>query len=122
MQEPESFADLVLINRAVASAFDRLERRPWTVLTEVAELAKQVGDLARAVLSHEQWYLRERDATAQYAADRDRIGDELADVLYCLLRLADRYGVDLAAAHRQARQREWEMLNGSQPPPWEPSR
>lgn len=100
MRQPKSFADLVRINRAVASAFDGRERRPWTGLTEVAELAKQVGDLARAILSHEQWYLRERDATAHYSADRDRIGDELADILYCLLRLADRWSVDLAAAHR----------------------
>ena len=38
------------------------------------------------------------------------IGDELADVLYCLVRLADRYGIDLEAAHVAARARELAYL------------
>ncbi|HEY3110933.1 MAG TPA: hypothetical protein VGL23_19405 [Chloroflexota bacterium] len=70
------------------------------------ELVKQVGDLARHVMVAERYYLADRDQDPAYATTRERIGDELADILYCVVRLADHYRVDLERAHVAARERE----------------
>jgi hypothetical protein len=92
-----TFRDLIDIIRRVVAAFDAAERRPWSVEVVVMELAKQVGDLARRVLVAERYYLPDRDQRAEYTADAQDIGDELADILYCLIR------IDLEEAHLRAR-------------------
>jgi dCTP diphosphatase len=56
-------------------------------------LAGEVGEVAELV----QWLPAERATTADDGL-RDRLADELADVLLYLVRLADVAGVDLGAA------------------------
>ena len=56
-------------------------------------LAGEVGEVAELV----QWLPAEQASTADDGL-RERLGDELADVLLYLVRLADVAGVDLAAA------------------------
>jgi NTP pyrophosphatase (non-canonical NTP hydrolase) len=101
-----TFAELVAITRRVAAAFDEVERRPWTIEVTALELVKQVGDLSRRILAAEGYYLADRDQRAEYAARPEDIGDELADILYCLIRVSDHYGIDLESAHVDARRRE----------------
>lgn len=113
-----SLADLSKINRTIAAAFDEREQRPWGVEVLLIELSKQVGDLAQAVLTTERYYLPERETDPRYASGRGRIGDELADILYCVLRLADHYGIDLEQAHLAAREAEWRHLHPEVRPPW----
>jgi NTP pyrophosphatase (non-canonical NTP hydrolase) len=113
-----TLADLVEINRQVVAAFDEREQRPWGIEATLIELAKQVGDLARAVLTVERYYLPDRQTDPRYAADRNRIGNELADILYCVMRVADVYEVDLAEAHLAARAAEWAYLFPGDAPPW----
>lgn len=103
--------DMLALTRRVIAAFDRVEQRPWSVETDVVELAKQVGDLARHVMMAERYYLPDRSPDPRYGADRDVIGDELADILYCLIRIADRYEIDLAQAHLKARRAELSYLH-----------
>ncbi len=74
------------------------------------ELAKQVGDLSRRILSAEGYYLPDRDQRPEYAGQVDDIGDELADILYCLIRVGDNYSIDLEEAHLQARRQELHCL------------
>src|SRR5688572_30118492 len=105
-----TFEDLLVVNRAVAALFDDHNRRTWGPEVLVIELAKQVGDLSRAVLTRERYYLQERDSMASYRSDDDRIADELADIFYCVIRLADHYGIDLEQAHLAARGKEWAHL------------
>jgi NTP pyrophosphatase (non-canonical NTP hydrolase) len=112
------FRDLAEINRTVAAAFDDREQRPWGAEALVIELSKQVGDLARAVLTTEHYYLPDRENDPRYGGHRDRIADELADILYCVLRLADHYSVDLEEAHLTAREAEWRYLKQEGMPPW----
>jgi NTP pyrophosphatase (non-canonical NTP hydrolase) len=113
-----TLADLIEINRTVATAFDERERRPWGVETLVMELSKQVGDLARAVLTTENYYLADRDKDPKYCGGASRIANELADILYCLIRLADHYEIDLEEAHLSARRAEWSYLHPHVTPPW----
>jgi NTP pyrophosphatase (non-canonical NTP hydrolase) len=101
-----TFEEMLELNRRVVVAFDAVEQRPWAIETVMVELAKQVGDLSRRVSRAEGYYLSDRVQRPEYVASTAAIGDELADVLYCLLRIADHYGVDLAEAHVTARSRE----------------
>lgn len=113
-----TLSELSEINRRVAAAFDARERRPWGVEIVMVELAKQVGDLAKAVLTTERYYLEDRDSKPGYQAGRDRVANELADILYCLMRIADHYEIDLAEAHLLARAAEWRYVRPEVPVPW----
>jgi hypothetical protein len=110
MTARRTFAELVAINRAVAVAFDKAERRPWSIEVTALELAKQGGDLSRRILSAEGYYLPDRDRRPEYAGQIDDIGNELADILYCLIRISDHYGIDLERARLQARRDELHYL------------
>jgi NTP pyrophosphatase (non-canonical NTP hydrolase) len=101
-----SFQDLIGITRKVIAAFDRVERRPWTIEATTIELMKQTGDLARRIMQQEHYYLPDRDQRPDYQTTVDDIGDELADILYCVIRIAEHYQIDLEAAHIRARRRE----------------
>lgn len=106
METRHTFQDLIDITRKVIAAFDRIERRPWTIETTTIELMKQVGDLARRIMTQEQYYLPDRDQRPEYLTSEDDIGDELADILYCLIRIAEHYHIDLEVAHLRARRAE----------------
>lgn len=108
--EPSWF-EMLEVARRVICGFDRVEQRPWTIETEMMELSKQVGDLTRHVVMAERCYLPDRETDPRYRVDRNVIGDELADILYCLIRIADRYGIDLARAHMIARAAELRYLS-----------
>ncbi|MFL5806856.1 MAG: hypothetical protein ACJ8CR_34650 [Roseiflexaceae bacterium] len=94
------------MTRKVIAAFDRVERRPWTIEATTIELMKQTGDLARRIMQQEQYYLPDRDQRPEYQASVDDIGDELADILYCVIRIAEHYQIDFEAAHIRARRNE----------------
>jgi len=98
-----SFAAMTESARQVVAAFAAVERRPWTVETALIELAKQVGDLARKVLTHEGYYLADRDAHPGYAGGLGGVADELADILYGAIRIGLHYGIDLETAYATAR-------------------
>jgi NTP pyrophosphatase (non-canonical NTP hydrolase) len=106
VQTGHTFHDLIEMARKVIAAFDRVERRPWTIEATTIELAKQVGDLARRIMVRERYYLPDRDQRPDYQTSIDGIGDELADILYCLIRIAEHYQIDLEAAHIRARRAE----------------
>jgi NTP pyrophosphatase (non-canonical NTP hydrolase) len=110
MTRSRPFDDLVAVTRQVVAAFDAAERRPWTIEVTALELAKQIGDLSRRILAAEGYYLADRDRRPEYAAQAADIGDELADVLYCLIRISDHYGIDLESAHFAARRAEMRYL------------
>jgi NTP pyrophosphatase (non-canonical NTP hydrolase) len=114
MPRTRSFQDLLDITRRVIAAFDRAEQRPWSVEVTMIELAKQVGDLAKRVLMFEGYYLPDRADAPAYVTTREDLADELADILYCVIRVADHYRIDLEQAHLEARRKELRAL-GQEP-------
>lgn len=114
MAPPYTFQDLIGMTRQVITAFDRAEQRPWTIETMLIELTKQVGDLAKHVMVIERYYLPDRDQRSDYHTSVEDIGDELADILYCLIRIAEHYQIDLQAAHIRARRNELRYI-GEEP-------
>lgn len=75
--------------------------------------------MAGAVLTTEHYYLPDRENGPRYGGERGRIADELADIPYCVLRLADHYDVDLEKAHLTAREAEcrYYIKRGCRPGP-----
>ncbi len=106
MADVYSFHDLIVMTRKVITAFQDVEQRAWTIETTMMERTKQVGDLARRILVQERYYLADRDDRPEYHTTVVDIGDELADILYCVIRVAEYYHIDLEAAHIQARRNE----------------
>ncbi|HEV7129245.1 MAG TPA: hypothetical protein VGN32_17565 [Ktedonobacterales bacterium] len=114
MKNQYTFEDLVAITRRVIQAFDDAEQRPWTIEASMIEMMKQTGDLARHVMMAERYYLPERPQAPGYATSTEDIGDELADILYCVIRVAEHYHIDLERAHLEARRKELRSL-GQEP-------
>jgi len=73
--------------------------RYYNELTNTAVLMEEVGELARlmARVYGEQSFKRPEDA----AAAPEQLGDEMADVLFVLICLANQTGIDLTEALRK---------------------
>ena len=84
-------ADLQSRAKAVADRYDRHHhaagREPWGGAEFALGFVGDIGDLAKLVLAVE--------GRRDIADARDRLGHELADCLWSVLVLADRYDVDL---------------------------
>ena len=78
---------------AIAELYDRHHaaagRRPWGTGDLALGFVGDVGDLAKLVMAV--------DGRREIPDARDRLGHELADCLWSVLVLADRYGIDLVA-------------------------
>jgi NTP pyrophosphatase (non-canonical NTP hydrolase) len=74
--------------------------RDWEQFHSPRNLATAVAVEAGELLEHFQW-LRDEDSRALDAVARDAVALEAADVLLCLIRLADALDVDLAATARR---------------------
>lgn len=107
-----SFQQAIALYRAVYQRFSKIEGRPWGAEAATIELVKQVGELAKYVMVMEGYYFPQRQAFPGYEANKDKLGDELADILAQLIRLADHYQIDLVEAYLKARQEETESLQG----------
>lgn len=68
--------------------------RYFSELTNMAVLTEEVGELARVMA-------RKYGDQSFKAGEKDNLGDEMADVLWVLLCLANQTGVDLTEAFRQ---------------------
>lgn len=108
MSTPQD-ADATLQQRAleVRSRFAQCERakygREWTTRDILDGLVVDVGDLVRVVMAKEG--LRDLPDVDE------RLAHELADVLWCVLVLADRLGVDLDASFTKTMDELTEILN-----------
>ena len=114
MKRERNFQELVEITRNVIRAFDEAEQRPWTIEVTMIELMKQVGDLSRHIMMMEKYYLPDRATDPAYMTGSLEISDELADIFYCLIRVAENYHIDLEQALLDARRREMQYL-GQEP-------
>jgi NTP pyrophosphatase (non-canonical NTP hydrolase) len=78
---------------AIADLYDRHHvaagRRPWEADEFMMGFVGDIGDLAKLVMAVE--------GRREIPAARERLGHELADCLWSVLVLAQRYGVDLPA-------------------------
>ncbi|RLJ01089.1 MAG: hypothetical protein DRP06_00380 [Candidatus Aenigmatarchaeota archaeon] len=110
MGKEHTFQELIEITKGVFREFEKVEQRPWTVEVTMMELSKQIGDLAKHIMVFEKYYLKEREENPNYKTTKEDIGDELADILYCLIRISEHYKINLEEAHLEARRNELKSL------------
>jgi NTP pyrophosphatase (non-canonical NTP hydrolase) len=110
MGKKYTFEELIEITRGVFREFEKVEQRHWGVEATMIELMKQVGDLAKRVMVVEKYYIQKRDSDPNYKADKEAVADELADIIYCLVRIAELYKIDLEDAQLKARRSEMKSL------------
>jgi NTP pyrophosphatase (non-canonical NTP hydrolase) len=99
MKKGHTFQEIVEKSLEVNRAFVEVEKRDWGVEGSMMELSKQVGDLAKRVMSYEGYYMAGRDSAPEYQTSKEKIADELSDILFVIIRLADIYGIDLEEEH-----------------------
>lgn len=98
----KTFAEMENMYKEVVKRFNKIELREWKAEGAMIELTKQVGELAKQVMLKERYYAFEGDAL-----DVDkRLGNEMADVIAQIIRLADYYNIDLEKAFIEAREDE----------------
>ncbi len=107
----KTFEDAIYDIRKTISRFQKIEGKPWGAEGAVIELAKQVGQLSALVMNREGYYYADREKeNSDYQASNDKIADELDDILFAVVRIADHYGIDLVATNIKTRQLEDEFL------------
>lgn len=98
----KSFAEMEDMYKEVVKRFNKIELQEWKAEGAMIELAKQVGELAKQVMIKEKYYALEGEAL-----NVDKcLGNEMADVIAQIMRLADYYKIDLEKAFIEAREDE----------------
>jgi NTP pyrophosphatase (non-canonical NTP hydrolase) len=95
----KTFKEIVDESVAVIRAFEEVEKKPWGVEGATIELAKQVGELAKHIMMFEGYYLKGRDEVPEYRTSKGHIADELSDIFFMVIRIADHYGISLEEEH-----------------------
>lgn len=107
----QTFEDSINEIRKSVNRFKKIEGRPWGIEGAVIELAKQVGDLSALIMNQEGYYFADRDKLSEkYASSKESIADELADIMFAVVRIADHYDIDLVATNKKTREMEDEFL------------
>ncbi|MBE5872952.1 MAG: hypothetical protein E7287_00940 [Lachnospiraceae bacterium] len=97
-----TFSEMQEMYRETVKRFNKIELQDWKAEGAMIELSKQVGELAKQVMIKEKYY-----ALTDEVPDVDeRLGNEMADVIAQVMRLADYYKIDLEKAFVEAREDE----------------
>ncbi len=98
----KTFAEMEEMYKEVVKRFNKIELQEWNAEGTMIELSKQVGELAKQVMIKEKYYALENNVN-----DVDeRLGNEMADVIAQVMRLANFYKIDLEKAFVDAREDE----------------
>ena len=95
----KTFVEMQDMYREIVKRFNKIELQDWKAEGAMIELSKQVGELAKQVMVKEKYYA----LTGEVTDVDERLGNEMADVIAQVMRLADYYGVDLEKAFIEAR-------------------
>ena len=97
-----TFTEMQKMYNGIVNRFNKIELQDWKAEGAMIELSKQVGELAKQVMIKEKYY-----ALTDGVTDVDeRLGNEMADVIAQVIRLASHYGIDLEKAFIEAREDE----------------
>lgn len=111
MEEDITFKKAMKIAEDIIDRFKKIEGKPWGVDGTMIELSKQVGELSKLIMVYEGYYFSNRDKDdLQYTSNKEKIGGELADILFAVIRLAKYYNIDLLKSHLKAREDEDNLL------------
>ena len=107
----QTFDNAINDIRKTIARFQKIEGKPWGVEGATIELAKQVGQLSALIMNREGYYYAEREKESNNCKASDQnIADELADIMFAVVRIADHYGIDLVATNVKTRKLEDDFL------------
>lgn len=98
-----TFEEAIEMYRNIYKRFEKVECNEWGINGAMIELSKQVGDLSKWIMIKERYYALRNE---KYDNVNEHIGNELADILGQIIRIADYYSIDLIEAHLKAREDE----------------
>ena len=102
-----TFSEMQNMYKDVVSRFNKIELNEWNAEGTMIELMKQVGELAKWVMIKEKYYA----LTEELREVNEHLGNEMADIIAQVIRLADVYGIDLETAYIEARKDEMKYLD-----------
>ena len=102
----KTFSEMQNMYKEVVKRFSKIELQEWKAEGAMIELSKQVGELAKQVMIKEKYYA----LTGEVTDVDERLGNEMADVIAQVMRLADYYHIDLEKAFVEAREDEKRYL------------
>lgn len=98
----KTFSEMQEMYKDIVKRFNKIELQEWKAEGAMIKLSKQVGELAKQVMIKEKYY-----ALTEEVIDVDeRLGNEMADVIAQVMRLAFYYNIDLEKAFIDAREDE----------------
>lgn len=90
-----SLDEMKLRSRALFKRFEKIEPRRWSIEGSTMELTTEVGDLTELILRKEYYKQNIYD-------DLDyQISDEIADIFFVLMRIADHYDIKLDKSYQE---------------------
>ena len=98
----KSFAEMQEMYKGIVKRFNKIELQDWKAEGAMIELSKQVGELAKQVMIKERYYA----LTGDVPDVDEKLGNEMADVIAQVMRLAEYYNIDLEKAFIEAREDE----------------
>lgn len=98
----KSFAEMQEMYKGIVKRFNKIELQDWKAEGAMIELSKQVGELAKQVMIKEKYYA----LTGDVPDVDEKLGNEMADVIAQVMRLAEYYNIDLEKAFIEAREDE----------------
>jgi len=99
MDRKLTFQEILKKSLEVVKEFKEVEKKKWGVEGAMIELSKQVGELAKNIMVFEGYYMPGRDRLPEYQTSKEKIADELSDILLMVIRIANHYGIDLEKEH-----------------------
>lgn len=94
-----TFMEMLEMYNSIVKRFNKIELQDWKAEGAMIELSKQVGELAKQVMIKEKYYA----LTGEVADVDEKLGNEMADVIAQVMRLASYYDIDLEKAFIEAR-------------------
>ncbi len=101
--------ELIQDTERIIKEFGKREQRKWAPEIMVTELAKQLGETSKQIMMLEKNYLPQRENNKNYAYSKEILADELSDILFMIIRIANYYKINLEEAHINAlnKAKEW---------------
>ena len=93
MDEKITIQDLMKKTIELQELFRKIENRPWTIETFAIELSAEVGTLADSIMIKEGY---RKLRSGQMPID---IEDDICDILFVILMIADYYGIDVGQSY-----------------------
>ena len=89
-----NFSEFVKITRELIKLFEKIEPRSWSVEAMATELAGEVGTLCDSIMIRENFRSQELNRKID-------IEDDIADILFMLIRIADYYEIDIENEYKK---------------------